>query len=290
MDKLPIFSIQQFNCRKFNSDFYINDLNSHLSGHDFISKPHKHNFYLTVIFTNGTGVHEIDFKKYDVKKGSIFFLSPGQIHHWNLSQDIDGYIFFHTKDFYNLYFNTKRIEDYPFYNSFLNTPSYSIKEEDLDLFLNYINEIKEEYLNNYSEDNLILNLLDVFYVKLNRLLITEIENNFQNNSYVHQIQKLEKIIDENYVHSKNPSFYADKMHTSLKHLNRICKETIGITLTNFIMDRVILEAKRLLIHTDIPISETALKLGYDDYSYFSRVFKKYENMTPKTFKNKYFET
>ncbi|WP_196892798.1 AraC family transcriptional regulator [Aureivirga marina] len=289
MEKLPIFSIQQFNCRKFNSDFYINDLGSHLTDHDFISRPHKHNFYLTVLFTNGTGTHEIDFKKYEVKKGSIFFLSPGQIHHWNLSHDIDGYIFFHSKDFYNLYFNNKKIEDFPFYNSFIHKPSYSISEEQIDFFLRYINEIQSEYSNTYKDKHVIIDLLDILYVKLNRVISPEIENTYSNNSYLHQIQKLEKIIDENYIEHKNPSFYADKMFTSLKHLNRICKETIGITLTNFIMDRVILEAKRLLIHTDIPISETATKLGYDDYSYFSRVFKKYEKITPKMFKTKYFE-
>lgn len=64
------------------------------SSHKHIEKPHRHDFYVTVLFTHGSGVHEIDFQSYDVQPGSLFFLSPGQIHSWELSDDTEGYIFF----------------------------------------------------------------------------------------------------------------------------------------------------------------------------------------------------
>jgi len=59
------------------------------------------------------------------------------------------------------------------------------------------------------------------------------------------------------------------------------------TTTDIIIDRVILEAKRMLIYTGKSFSEIGSMLGYDDYSYFSKVFKKKVGYTPKEFLKKY---
>ena len=77
---------------------------------------------------------------------------------------------------------------------------------------------------------------------------------------------------------------ADKMNVSLKHLNRICKNVLNVTLTEFIYSKIILESKRLLSANTMTIGEVANELGFENYSYFTKVFKKHTNLTPKVFK------
>jgi AraC family transcriptional activator of pobA len=101
-----------------------------------------------------------------------------------------------------------------------------------------------------------------------------------------RIKKLEKLIDENFKTKKLPKDYADLMNMTTRHLNRICQETLNCTTTDLILKRIMLEAKRMLIHSDISVATAADYLGYEDYSYFIRLFKKQVGESPKKFQNR----
>lgn len=104
MKNHPIYEINKFNYNTLIEDVYINTFKTHLLTNSFIEKSHSHNFYLLVLFTEGSGKHTIDFKTYKIEPGAFFLLQPGQIHSWKLSSDIEGYILFYTSEFYNLHF------------------------------------------------------------------------------------------------------------------------------------------------------------------------------------------
>jgi AraC-like DNA-binding protein len=82
---------------------------------------------------------------------------------------------------------------------------------------------------------------------------------------------------------KFPSEYASLLNITERHLNRITKTCLNKTPTELISDRVILEAKRMFIHSNYNIAEVAGELGYFDSSYFSKLFKKKTKLTPKQF-------
>ena len=118
MRAIPILNIQQFEEEQPLHDFYSNDLKSHLQkNRNLVYKPHKHNFYLCILFTEGRGVHEIDFNAYNVEPGSVFFLKPGQTHSWKFDSQPNGYLFFHTQDFYELSFSNRLLHQFPFFSS-----------------------------------------------------------------------------------------------------------------------------------------------------------------------------
>ena len=76
------------------------------------------------------------------------------------------------------------------------------------------------------------------------------------------------------------------MNMTTRHLNRICQETLNQTTTDLILKRVMVEAQRMLIHSDVTVAVVADSLGYEDYSYFIRLFKKQIGESPKKFQNR----
>jgi AraC-like DNA-binding protein len=80
--------------------------------------------------------------------------------------------------------------------------------------------------------------------------------------------------------------YAALVHVSPNHLNKVVKQTTGKSPTRWIDETLVLEAKVLLHQTDLSIGEVAATLGLFDQSYFSRLFKKYEGVTPLAFRKR----
>lgn len=287
-EKLPILQIDSFIENKNN--FYVNDLAQHLkTNHELISHAHKHDFYLTVFFTKGKGIHVIDFQNYEVKAGSVFFLKPGQSHYWELSKDADGYIFFHA-DLNQHQLSTVPIENFPFYSTNFHPPFLELEFSKINKFENEFRNLLKEFRQNAPfKERKLTNLADCLYIEFSRLYaqISPKELTSKSNAYLKQLLNFEKLIDLHYKTEKFPAKYADWMHITTKHLNRIAQETLRKTSSEMISERVILEAKRLIANNSMSLSDIALELGYEEYSYFSRFFKKNTGETLINFRKRY---
>ncbi|MBC9912912.1 helix-turn-helix domain-containing protein [Chitinophaga varians] len=79
---------------------------------------------------------------------------------------------------------------------------------------------------------------------------------------------------------------AAQLHISPNHLNKIVKQVTGKSPTRWIDEATVREAKILLSQQEMPVGEIALTVGIEDASYFTRLFKKYEGVTPTTFRNR----
>ncbi|WKL42909.1 AraC family transcriptional regulator [Flavobacterium sp. ZE23DGlu08] len=283
MKKYPIYNIQRFNCNSVNSDLYINTFKNHLIDHSFVEEPHRHNSYVLVFFTKGSGTHEIDFDVFTIQPGSMFFLQPGQMHHWNLSDDVEGFVIFYSQEMYNLYFGQKTIGDYPFYSSVDNKPEMFFDATESKLILPYFESlILETQANQLLKQDRIMNLLDIIHIEIARKYSET--HLHEAHSYNVKIKTFELVLEHNFKKEKAPSFYASQLAITLKHLNRICNEMLQKTTTEVITDRIILEAKRMLMDKKFTVNEIATELGFDDYSYFTRLFKKHTRMTPTVFR------
>jgi len=94
------------------------------------------------------------------------------------------------------------------------------------------------------------------------------------------------ILESDFILTKRPLNYAKKLKISTTYLNECVKEVTGEPVSYHIQQRVILEAKRLLYHSDKSVKEIAFELGYEDYPYFSRLFAKVTGMAPLAFRHK----
>jgi AraC-like DNA-binding protein len=266
-----------------NSDLYINTFKNHLIDHSFVEEPHRHSSYVLVFFTKGSGTHEIDFDVFAIQPGSMFFLQPGQMHHWDLSDDVEGFVIFYSQEMYNLYFGQKTIGGYPFYSSVDNKPEMVFNVAESKAILPYFESlILETQTNQQLKQDKIMNLLDIIHIEIARKYS---ETYFHEaHSYNVKIKNFEVLLEQNFKIEKAPSFYASQLTITLKHLNRICNEMLQKTTTEVITDRIILEAKRMLMDKKFTVNEIATELGFDDYSYFTRLFKKHTRMTPTNFR------
>ena len=215
-------------------------------------------------------------------------LFPGQVHTWEVSRDIDGYIFFHDKEFYDLNFTREKVENYPFFSSTENMPLIILKDGEFSGIEISFREIVAEYRNRQLMGfQKICSLLNVLYIDLSRVYLPIGERAKQNETQLAQVHRLEILVESNFRSIKYPRQYAQMMFMSEKNLNKICKITFNKTTSDVIADRIILEAKRMLVHSKFSVIQISVELGYIDDSYFIRVFKKRTGETPIQFITRY---
>ncbi|MCS3529441.1 helix-turn-helix transcriptional regulator [Chryseobacterium sp. JUb7] len=291
MDSISVLHIDLFKAGKDTSDFYFNTMRNHLVvGHRHLEKPHRHDFYATILFTEGTGVHEIDFQRYNVSKGSLFFMSPGQIHSWELSEDIEGYIFFCSQQFYEIHYVNQKLRNFPFFGSVTSPRKLQLNADELNEKLSLFLELQNEYLSQgIMRNGLILSLMSQIFIHSARQFSKDFDHlaSSASLSYFKHYQDFENLVEQYFTAEKSIAFYASMMGISAKHLNRIIQTVVQKTATDVITERVVLEAKRMLMYLDESLVEIAFRLGYEEYSYFVRVFRKTSGMTPTQFIRKY---
>lgn len=264
-------------------DFYIKTFQSHRAEHPFVMEPHSHDFYLLMIFTKGTGKHTIDLINYNVKPGSVFFMNPGQVHSWKLSEDADGYILFFNSFFYTMNRQETRINSFPFYGTNkLHALDLNKKQlKDIEPLFNLLNA--ENRIASLVQHSILRALLDALLFKLSFFI--EPDNTATTNISI--IPKLESLIEQYYKEHLPSSFYADQLNISLQRMNMYTKNYLNKTVTDLLNERLLNEAKRLLVYTDKSVSEIAYDLNFNDNSYFNRFFKRSEKETPEQFRKRF---
>ncbi|WP_294822012.1 AraC family transcriptional regulator [uncultured Flavobacterium sp.] len=290
MKKNSVLHIGQFNDGDGTEEFYANTMQDHLqTRHKDIAHPHSHDFYVAMLFTQGSGTHEIDFTAYEVKPGALFFLNPGQTHHWELSADTEGYIFLHSQAFYDLHYTHGRISRFPFYFSMHQSPVIYTEASEQPVFVQLFQSIFAEYRgNSLMKKEALIGLADLTYISATRIYpIYSDESHVSENNYYNKFREFERLIEQNYRRAKSPSHYAGMMAITSRHLNRITQSVVGKPSIDVIQDRILLEAKKLLVSRRDSFSEISEALGYEDYGYFSRVFKNKAGVTPKGFLKQY---
>jgi AraC-like DNA-binding protein len=96
-----------------------------------------------------------------------------------------------------------------------------------------------------------------------------------------------KLLSRHFKTVKSPSEYSGMLNITLSYLNEVVKETSGQPVGYWIQNEVITEAKRLLYYTDLSVKEIGFVLGYEDHTYFSRLFRKVAGKSAGQFREEY---
>lgn len=98
------------------------------------------------------------------------------------------------------------------------------------------------------------------------------------------LSKFNSLITTHFKESRKIKFYADLIHISPNHLNKVIRTETGKSASELINQICMLEAKVLLGQTSLNINEIAAELGFEDDSYFSRFFKKHAGVSPSDYR------
>jgi AraC family transcriptional activator of pobA len=98
--------------------------------------------------------------------------------------------------------------------------------------------------------------------------------------------RFEALLEQHFLEHWTVSDYATALSITPTHLSRLARAATGHAASHLILERVIREARRNLVYTNLPISTIAYALGFDDPAYFSRLFSGATGLSPRSFRDK----
>lgn len=240
---------------------------------------HFHNFEELILITEGSLEHYIDFKVELVQAPSACYVSMNKMHKLVPNEDLRGWVINYQPEFIpNSNLN--------FYSNFFTSTTIPLsKGACLGKFTALCELINGEYRQEFADlatiRHLVEGLLAMIDAERKRNLPIE---NVAKASQIDTFNNFLKILEGNFRRDEGVSFYAGKMNMSERNLNLICKNNFQKSVSEIIETRKLIEAKSLLLHSGKTVSEIGFELGYNEKSYFTRVFHAKMGVTPSRFR------
>ena len=247
---------------------------------------HRDDYYLFLFVISAKGSLTIDFEEVEAEGSSVLYIRPGQVHFVSSVQKAKGWVLSIEPMLVEKACKNTLEEQFLIQHPITLDASVSARIGETARLLHATMQEKPTVFSN----GIILNLANVFIG-----MITEQYADRQGNLsrlksrpalITHQFKRL---LSENFKTMKSPIQYAQSLNYSLSHLNESVKNITGSPVSYWIHQQVVLEAKRLLYHTDMNVKEIAFSLGYEDHTYFSRLFSKVAEVSPTAFRRKFHE-
>lgn len=250
------------------------------------TEPHRHNYYEIFFFVEGDGEHAIDFRTYPIRSNSIHFVSPGQVHQVRRTPETHGYILLFTAEFYAVNLGKERIfAELPFMSLSSPNPVLLLTEADAGSFLGTIRLLEEEMgLDRPHREEILRAYLKIFLVHARRIYEATTGATVEATPAHELLDRLRVLIERHFNTIHAAGAYAEMLSVSQNHLNTTVRKLLGRTIGDLVHERIILEAKRLLFHTELSVKEIAFRLNYDDPSYFTRFFRNRAGISPQEFR------
>ncbi len=263
------------------ADFKISTIN----GFNLPEETNLNNkFYTFIIVKSGQGAIKIDFDEYAIRKNKVFLLGRYRKLSWLRIENLEALMLQFTDNFYNQIYtgNPKIKSDQTLSGEF--PPTIQLENEDETELNNLIDVILKEYNNRADNSREIICLCLKALTMIYRRKSTLNGNWFIANRKKKLVDDFTRLLNSRFTELKSSKEFAGCLNISPNYLNAVCKEVSHKTVSCFIQERIILEARRLLTHTEWTVSEIAFKLGFKDNSYFGRYFKKAVGMSPERFR------
>lgn len=288
--EFPTFDICNLNTDKnINELFSVDRFKGYVDSNPHLKQMHNHHYYHLVYFTEGSGEHIIDFESFPVQSGMMYFMRPGQVHQWRFQNKYDGYVINFSANFFDwLGIHSGILNHFSFFKSMQLQHQVTMITNDQSVeVVSIFEQILQEHALNDSTSNLkIATLLLQLFIDVNRFFNPAGSSINEYQSVL--IHNFKDLIEQFFKEKRLPKEYAEMLYITPNHLNALCKDVIGISAGELIRNRVILEAKRLLVNKNITVSEVAYALNFQDVSYFVKFFKKDTHLTPEQFRKQYY--
>lgn len=257
-------------------------LSNHQKNYFFL--PHRNNFYKLILVKDGSSRHWVDMVPFIVKPNAFYFTSPQHVvlKEENSYSDVVAICF--TDEFLEMEEN-RMLRKLPILQNLQNEHELLLSDEDVTYLDDIISKLLAEYKHENGWRNSMLSAyLQVMLIYLSRIYAEKFDNSITPEKR-EMLKKFQSLIAENYHRVHDVAGYAAMVNLSAGHFSELIKEQSGKTAMQHIHERLLLEAKRLLFHTETSVKEIAFQLGFEDASYFNRFFKRLTTGTPAEYRS-----
>jgi len=227
---------------------------------------------------SGKGIFQIGNETYSLSKGQGFLISPNSISMYKADEEDPwsySWIAFNGLNA-EVYLNRANLT--------IDSPIFKYDKDDK------INKCFEKMEQNYDiKENEDIKLLGLLY----EFLALIIEANPVKNGKVSPLKKKDiyikktiEFIESNYSTKISVEEMAARIGLNRKYLSTLFKETLNISLQDFLIQYRLNKARELMINPNLSIGEIAISVGYNDMFQFSHAFKKLNGLSPSDFRNK----
>ncbi|WP_240768469.1 AraC family transcriptional regulator [Olivibacter sp. XZL3] len=269
----------------FGTDIFIETASSkELELYDEAKQAHRDDYHLFCVQDKGRITFEIDFQRHEVEGAAVIYIQPNQVHRVIAVEDVNFRVLIISQDKLAPETLNTLQEIAPASPLKLGADRFAIVSDTMALCIKFFRHKHQALYHSILRESCNTLALLIASQYLAHAKPTEKLSRFE------VIAKAFKsILERDFRVVKRPRDYAKKLNVSTVYLNECIKKTTGQSVSHHIQQRVILEAKRSLYHSNKSVKEIAFELGYDDYPYFSRLFTKLVGVTALSFRKKNLE-
>jgi AraC family transcriptional regulator, transcriptional activator of pobA len=245
--------------------------------------PHRHDFYHLFWIESGNGTFVSDGRSYPLTRGSLIFVSPGQVHAWKCNDTLKGYV---------LCFEPASLfsgNDRP-YRLLHDLAQFSATTKDRATFqvagstyrilrVAFKNLADEFHGSAEFRCDMVRSQITALLIRLHRLCLST--SSIEVQGYSTQLtNRFLSLLEKEAGKLQRTRYYTSALSVSPRVLVDAVLAETGKSPSAWIRDRTLLEARRLLIYTDLTISEIAYRLNFRNVSYFVRFYRRLAGVPP----------
>ena len=281
-----------FDRRKYGAELMvdacaISDIPGFITGP---TRPHRLAFYEIALITAGDGVLELDGVGLPLAPRRALLTEPGETRRWRLAPDsrepLAGMLVFFEADFFNAFFGDARfLENLPLVAARAERRSLAAAPRAFDELVGVAGDMRDE-LRCVRDDS-----SHALRAQAYRLLVAlqRLGGDLAAapaDAGRALARRFTALVDERFALGESVTRYAESLHVTPRHLNECVQAACGRTASETIHARQVLEARRLLLHTELGVGAIAERLHFSDASYFVRFFKRHAGATPREFRRR----
>jgi AraC family transcriptional activator of pobA len=233
----------------------------------------------------GRGRLGVDFSDYPIRPPMLLQFAPGVVHAWRPEQLPRGYSINFDRTFFGQDARDQvELADSKLFCVHSGSRVLSISARQQSLFEQLARAIEREAASRGTEHAAALrSYLRIWLIEAGRIA-EALQPARWNDRGTALTSRFLCMVGENYKTLSSVSAYAARLQVTASHLNETVRRAMGKTAGQVIRERMLLEAKRLLLHSDLSVSEIAYHLSFEDPSYFARFFRKHTGRPPAAFR------
>lgn len=262
---------------ELQDSLHIESIQCRSQRHNWELKPHRHaRLHQVLVLTSGGGIADLDGQSQTLSPPCIINIPRGVVHGFRFDPGTAGLVATLTSDLVDHCLATNKDLRGP-----LEIPCIQALPIDLRSQAEAIDEQYQTY------DFARAQILQGQAMVLIALLARSIQQNHSPDERMRHnplFTRFEHLVERDFRLRRSLTGYAGELAISPTHLNRIVHQATGLAASQLLTDRVLREARRFLIYTNLTAAEIAYELGYSDPAHFSRVFTKGTGLPPKAFR------